>query len=119
MEFICRRCQHITNQTPYRVTSEEGGVVLINMVVCTLCARLAKWLGLPVVKMKSAKRVAKPKPLRALPSSKRDRARSLREAPDGEANASAVHQPKSRYPVETFLLASDHNGRRGRSQVRG
>jgi hypothetical protein len=118
MEFICRRCQHITNQTPYRVTSEEGGVVLINMIVCTPCARLAKWLGLPVVKIKSAKRVAEPKSRRALPSSKQDRAQSLREAPDDEANASAVHLAKSKYPVETFLLASEHSGRRGRSQVR-
>ena len=66
MEFVCRRCQHITKQTPYRVTSEEGGVVLINMLVCASCARLAKRLGLSVVKMKWAKGTTQPKPVHAV-----------------------------------------------------
>jgi hypothetical protein len=54
MEFVCRRCNHITKQNPYRVTTEDGGVVLLNMLVCASCARLAKSLGLPTVKMESA-----------------------------------------------------------------
>ena len=58
MKFLCRRCNHITKQKPYRVTSEDGGVVLLDLLVCPSCARLAKNLGLPTVKMESAKRAA-------------------------------------------------------------
>jgi hypothetical protein len=61
MEFTCRRCNHITKQKLYRVITEEAGVVLLNMVVCSSCARLAKRLGLPAVKMESVKRTAKTK----------------------------------------------------------
>ena len=58
MEFVCRRCNHTTKQKPYRVTTEDGGVVMLNMLVCPSCARLAKSLGLPTVKMESAKKAA-------------------------------------------------------------
>lgn len=58
MEFVCRRCYHMTKQNPYRVTTEDAGVVLLNMVVCSSCARLAKRLGLPAVKIKWAKTTA-------------------------------------------------------------
>lgn len=61
MEFTCRRCNHITKQKLYRVVTKEAGVVLLNMVVCSSCARLAKRLGLPAVKIQSAKRIAKTK----------------------------------------------------------
>jgi hypothetical protein len=60
MEFVCRRCTQFT-KTPYHVTTEDAGVVLLNMLVCPSCARLAKRLGLPVVKIESAKTVAKTK----------------------------------------------------------
>jgi hypothetical protein len=69
MEFVCRRCTHFT-KTPYRVTTEDGGVVLLNMLVCPSCARLAKSLGLPVVKMESAKKAAKTKRVEAMTDSK-------------------------------------------------
>jgi len=59
MEFLCRRCDRITKQKLYRVTTEDAGVVLLNMLVCSSCARLAKKLGLPTVKMESAKRAEK------------------------------------------------------------
>jgi hypothetical protein len=59
MEFICRRCNHITKQKLYRVTTKDAGVVMLNMLVCSSCARLAKKLGLPTVKMESAKRADK------------------------------------------------------------
>ena len=59
MGFICRRCDRITKQKLYRVTTEDAGVVLLNMLVCSSCARLAKKLGLPTVKMESAKRAEK------------------------------------------------------------
>jgi hypothetical protein len=61
MEFTCRRCNHITNQKIYRVITEEAGVVLLNMVVCSSCARLAKRLGLPAVKIETLKRIAETK----------------------------------------------------------
>jgi hypothetical protein len=51
MEFVCRRCNHITKQNLYRVTTKEADVVLLNMLVCSSCARLARSLGLPAVKM--------------------------------------------------------------------
>ena len=60
MEFVCRRCSDLIKRQPYRVTTEDGGVVLLNMLVCGSCARLAKRLGLPVVKMESAQKGAKP-----------------------------------------------------------
>jgi len=59
MDFICRRCDRNTKQKLYRVTTEDAGVVLLNMLVCSSCARLAKKLGLPAVKMESAKRAEK------------------------------------------------------------
>jgi hypothetical protein len=61
MEFVCRRCHNVTKQSGYRVTTEDGGVVLLNMLVCASCARLAKRLGLPAVKMEPAKKAAKAK----------------------------------------------------------
>jgi hypothetical protein len=70
MEFICRRCSKLTKQNPYRVRTEDGGVVLLNMLVCSSCARLAKRLGLPAVKMKSAKLSAKTKGVEAMTESK-------------------------------------------------
>jgi hypothetical protein len=66
MEFVCRRCNHITKRNPYRVTTEDAGVVLLNMVVCSSCARLAKRLGLPAVKMKPVKTTAKTEPNQAM-----------------------------------------------------
>jgi len=71
MEFVCRRCDQITKQKPYRVTTEDRGVVLLNMLVCPSCARLARSLGLPAVKMESAKRAAKTKGVQATTDGKR------------------------------------------------
>lgn len=59
MEFVCRRCNHITNKNLYRVTTKEADVVLLNMIVCSSCARLARSLGLPAVKMTSTETAAK------------------------------------------------------------
>ncbi|MGH7796809.1 MAG: hypothetical protein ACREQ2_18245 [Candidatus Binatia bacterium] len=59
MEFSCRRCNRITKQKLYRVTAEDAGVVVLDMLVCSSCARLAKKLGLSAVKMESAKRADK------------------------------------------------------------
>ena len=59
MAFICRRCDRITKRELYRITTEDAGVILLNMLVCSSCARMAKKLGLPVVKMEPAKRAEK------------------------------------------------------------
>jgi hypothetical protein len=69
MEFVCRRCTHFT-KTLYHVTTEDGGVVLLNMLVCPSCARAARRLGLPTVKMDSAKRAANTSGVQAMTGSK-------------------------------------------------
>ena len=61
MEFTCRRCNHTMKRKIYRVITEEAGVVLLNMVVCSSCARLAKRLGLSTVQLETEKRGAKTK----------------------------------------------------------
>jgi hypothetical protein len=78
MKFLCRRCNHITKQKPYRVTSEDGGVVLLDLLVCPSCARLAKSLGLSTVKMESAKRAAKTKGVQAMTDRKHQPLTSIR-----------------------------------------
>ncbi len=61
MAFVCRRCYRITKRKPYRVITEDAGVVTLNLLVCPFCARLAKSLGFSTVKMESAKRAARTK----------------------------------------------------------
>lgn len=73
MEFTCRRCNHITKRKLYRVITEEAGVVLLNMVVCSSCARLAKRLGLSTVQLETGKRTAKTKD--RLPANRRQTVR--------------------------------------------
>ena len=46
MEFFCRHCDEIVVGQPYRVISEEDGVVLLNMTVCRSCYKEARALGL-------------------------------------------------------------------------
>jgi hypothetical protein len=50
MQCICRRCNRITKQNLFRVTTE-----VLNILVCSSCARLAKELGLPTVKIETGK----------------------------------------------------------------
>ena len=54
MEPICRRCERITKEKLYRVTTEDAGVVVLNILVCSSCARLARALGLSTAELKSA-----------------------------------------------------------------
>ncbi len=44
MNTICRHCDEIIVGKAYRVTSEEDGVALLNMIVCASCAAAAKSL---------------------------------------------------------------------------
>ncbi|MGE5306495.1 MAG: hypothetical protein ACM3TN_24560 [Alphaproteobacteria bacterium] len=57
MPLICEHCDEIIVGNPYRVTSEEDGVILLNMIVCSICAMEAKQLQLhtEVVDAKGAK----------------------------------------------------------------
>jgi RNase P subunit RPR2 len=48
MEFICQHCDKLTEGLRYRVTSEEAGVILLEMIVCHSCSEQAKSLGLDV-----------------------------------------------------------------------
>ena len=44
MNIVCRHCDETIVGRPYRVISEEDGVILLNMVVCGSCAAVAKSL---------------------------------------------------------------------------
>ncbi len=44
MNITCRHCDEGIAGKAYRVTSEEDGVVLLNMIVCASCAAAAKSL---------------------------------------------------------------------------
>ena len=55
MIFICTHCERATNSEPFRVITEEAGIILLNMIVCAPCAEQAKDLGLKATKVKRAK----------------------------------------------------------------
>jgi hypothetical protein len=46
MEFTCDHCGGMSSGRAYLVLSEESGVVLLRMIVCTSCYLQAKKLGL-------------------------------------------------------------------------
>jgi len=46
MKFFCRHCDEEVVGHPYRVVSEEDGVILLNMTVCRGCYEQARALGL-------------------------------------------------------------------------
>ena len=46
MNRACQHCGELIIGNSYRVTSEEDGIILLNMVVCSLCSMEAKRLGL-------------------------------------------------------------------------
>ncbi len=46
MNLICEHCDEMIVGNAYRVTSEEGGIVLLDMIVCSLCGMEAKRLQL-------------------------------------------------------------------------
>jgi hypothetical protein len=54
MESVCRRCECITKEKLYRVMTEDAGVVVLDILVCSSCARLAKALGLSTAELQSA-----------------------------------------------------------------
>jgi hypothetical protein len=46
MNRVCQHCGELIVGNTYRVTSEEDGITLLNMVVCSLCSMEAKRLRL-------------------------------------------------------------------------
>ena len=46
MDHICQHCGELIVGNTYRVTSEEEGITLLDMVVCSLCFMEAKRLRL-------------------------------------------------------------------------
>ena len=54
--IICEHCLQPTTGKVYRVTSEEDGVVTLNLVVCSVCCGEADKLGLRTNELDSATR---------------------------------------------------------------
>lgn len=48
MDHICEHCDEIMVGNAYRVTSEENGITLLDMIVCAVCAAEAKRLQLHI-----------------------------------------------------------------------
>ena len=46
MNRPCQHCGELIVGKAYRVTSEEGGITLLDMIVCSLCSMEAKRLRL-------------------------------------------------------------------------
>ena len=46
MDRICQHCGALIAGKVYRVTSEEDGITLLDMIVCSLCSMEAKRLHL-------------------------------------------------------------------------
>ena len=54
MEFICSHCNKICEGNTFRVSSEEDGIRLLDMIVCFSCALEARHLGLSTQKVEFA-----------------------------------------------------------------
>ena len=46
MNTICRHCDELIVGKAYRVTSEDEGIIMLDMIVCRLCFMEARKLGL-------------------------------------------------------------------------
>jgi hypothetical protein len=46
MNRVCQHCGELIADNAYRVTSEEEGIILLDMIVCSLCFMEAKRLRL-------------------------------------------------------------------------
>ena len=46
MDYTCEHCGRSIVGNAYRVSSEEAGVTLLDMIVCTLCSEEARRLNL-------------------------------------------------------------------------
>jgi len=50
IEFVCEHCGKLETSS-YQVVSQEGGIVLLDMIVCNSCYLQAKNLGLDAKKI--------------------------------------------------------------------
>ncbi|MGE5305800.1 MAG: hypothetical protein ACM3TN_21010 [Alphaproteobacteria bacterium] len=57
MTLICEHCDQMIVGNTYRVTSEEDGYILLEMIVCSVCAMEAKQLHLRTEVVDAASRV--------------------------------------------------------------
>jgi hypothetical protein len=46
MTLLCEHCDQMIVGNAYRVTSEEDGIIFLDMIVCSICAMEAKQLQL-------------------------------------------------------------------------
>ena len=53
-KIICEHCLQPTIGKVYRVTSEDAGIVILDLVVCSVCCREAEKLGLKTTELDSA-----------------------------------------------------------------
>jgi hypothetical protein len=51
MKRSCQHCGELIVGSAYRVTSEDEGIRLLNMIVCSLCFKAAKRLRLHAVEI--------------------------------------------------------------------
>ena len=51
MEFLCEHCGKAIGRQPFHVTSEDAGIILLNLIVCAPCAAQAVNLGLKVIRL--------------------------------------------------------------------
>ena len=52
MEYHCQRCKQFRTGSAYRVTSEEFGLMMLDIVVCYECFLDARRLGLETERIK-------------------------------------------------------------------
>lgn len=62
MTFECKHCGALILGKAYRVTSEEAGIKLLDMIVCHSCFVVAQRLGLRTEDMNRAAVVAESRP---------------------------------------------------------
>ena len=62
MTLECRHCGALVSGKAYRVTSEDGGVKLLDMIVCYCCFIEAQRLGLHTEEMNTVGMVTEPRP---------------------------------------------------------
>ena len=53
MRFFCRRCDELVFGEPFRVISEEDGIIFLDMTVCRSCGQEAQGLGLHLEPVRS------------------------------------------------------------------
>jgi len=58
-KIICDHCGETVNGKIYRVTSKDGEVAVLDMIVCNACYREARKLGLTAEELDSARRISK------------------------------------------------------------